>query len=308
MSKSEPVTAISIGTDQSMSEFLADVARHKSGKTHVLYAKALKDARGFLPDLFEELRPQHMRAWQAARLDKLVLHGTRKTNPNTVDTMLTALKAWCRWVVEQYDLDWNPADRVRYLQKPGSRTFRRRILDEKEYAKIIEAAGKLRQGAKEFNREAQDAMLWLANTGLRGCEFRRLSWDCFLEDPTLQMFKIKGKGGKVRYVPCDNNVCQAILARYQGQPDFPFVTRFGQKETKLNDLCKMIGRKAGVKRFGPHALRHYYATQMIDAGVPVKKVSLILGHSSTIITENVYTHLKAKDLLGQSTVLNNRGQ
>ena len=45
------------------------------------------------------------------------------------------------WVVEQYDLDWNPPDRVRYLQKPGSRTFRRRTLDEKEYAKIIRTTG-----------------------------------------------------------------------------------------------------------------------------------------------------------------------
>jgi hypothetical protein len=36
---------------------------------------------------------------------ELVLHGSGKTNPNTVDTMLTALKAWCRWVYATQMID-----------------------------------------------------------------------------------------------------------------------------------------------------------------------------------------------------------
>lgn len=58
-----------------------------------------------------------------------------------------------------------------------------------------------------------------------------------------------------------------------------------------------------MKKFGSHAIRHFFATQLIRKGVSIYKVSKILGHSSVKITESCYIHLVPVDLLGITDVL-----
>jgi integrase len=62
-------------------------------------------------------------------------------------------------------------------------------------------------------------------------------------------------------------------------------------------------RQNRYKNFGAHAVRHYFATQLIRKGVNIYKVSKILGHSSVQITESTYVHLMPVDLLGITDVL-----
>jgi integrase len=50
-----------------------------------------------------------------------------------------------------------------------------------------------------------------------------------------------------------------------------------------------FGRLSG-REFRLHHLRHYHATQLIAAGVPVTTVSKRLGHTSTSVTLNTYGH------------------
>lgn len=50
-------------------------------------------------------------------------------------------------------------------------------------------------------------------------------------------------------------------------------------------------KKAKIKKVKFHALRHTFATRLFEAGVPVKTVSMILGHRDTSITEKVYLHV-----------------
>jgi integrase/recombinase XerD len=58
-----------------------------------------------------------------------------------------------------------------------------------------------------------------------------------------------------------------------------------------------------MKKFGSHAIRHYFATELIRKGVNIYKVSKILGHASIKITESIYVHLLPIDLLGITDVL-----
>ncbi len=69
-------------------------------------------------------------------------------------------------------------------------------------------------------------------------------------------------------------------------------------------FCFLRGlRKIGIKSFGAHADRHFFATQLIRKGVSIYKVSKILGHSSVQTTESTYVHLMPVDLLGITDVL-----
>jgi integrase len=51
-----------------------------------------------------------------------------------------------------------------------------------------------------------------------------------------------------------------------------------------------VRRRAGMPRVRIHDLRHFAATTMIDAGVPLPNVSEILGHGQTSTTANIYAH------------------
>ena len=47
----------------------------------------------------------------------------------------------------------------------------------------------------------------------------------------------------------------------------------------------------GKSRYGMHALRHFYASWLIDQGFPPKRVQALLGHSSITMTFDTYGHL-----------------
>lgn len=58
------------------------------------------------------------------------------------------------------------------------------------------------------------------------------------------------------------------------------------------NLLKRLGAQAGVdKRVHPHGLRHTYAVELEQAGLPVSKISKLLGHSSIAVTSRYLDHL-----------------
>lgn len=299
---SHAAAAAILTTDAAMARFLQVIQRSKSYHTWRNYSKAMRSVRPFLPDHYEDITWENLLDWQNARAAQKLPCG-KPTNPNTTDSYLTGIKSWCRWVGNMYDLSHNPAAKIKYLVSEKKRLYKHRVLSQTEVERIVSEAGKLRRDPV-YNQHAQDAILWLAHTGIRTMEFRSLSWECFSKDRAT--FEVFGKGRKRRVVPCDNAVCQAIITRYKDQPDVPFVTRFAQTPYLLQNLCVVLARRAGIERFGPHALRHYYVTRMAELGVPIKVISMIIGHSNTEITEYVYTHLNTASVMGWSQKLNVR--
>lgn len=71
----------------------------------------------------------------------------------------------------------------------------------------------------------------------------------------------------------------------------------------LSNYILKACRNSGLTGGGPHALRHYFATSLLLKGIPIIKVSLLLGHSSVTITQNIYSHILPQDLRGVTSVL-----
>ena len=66
-----------------------------------------------------------------------------------------------------------------------------------------------------------------------------------------------------------------------------------------------ITDKAGLPRFTFHALRHSFATRMLEANVPAKVVQDVLGHSDVTLTLNTYSHVMGSTAHDQMSKINN---
>ena len=69
---------------------------------------------------------------------------------------------------------------------------------------------------------------------------------------------------------------------------------FPSSTATLNTARSVVG----VANLKFHDLRHTFAARLLTKGVPIYKVSKILGHSSVVVTEQHYGHLSPADLKG----------
>lgn len=118
------------------------------------------------------------------------------------------------------------------------------------------------------------------------------------------------KGRKVRAVPLPGQVRDELAAHLAARPAVPVVLpgsadpvplmlttreRTALARTYFNRyLWKKALRAAGVadcRENGMHALRHYYASVLLDGGESIKAVSQYLGHADPGFTLRIYTHL-----------------
>jgi integrase len=109
------------------------------------------------------------------------------------------------------------------------------------------------------------------------------------------------KGGKTREVPLPDAVAEAISEQVRrfpsGDSGLVFVTREHKPlvRTYYNPhIWKKALRAAGVdptRENGMHALRHFYASVLLDAGESIRALADYLGHADPGFTLRVYTHL-----------------
>jgi integrase/recombinase XerC len=134
---------------------------------------------------------------------------------------------------------------------------------------------------------------FLVNTGLRVSEM------CGIKKEDLEPYnteymriKIKGKGGKIRFIFISYELYQDVKNIYDGESIYLFASSSDQQLSRVN-LYKQINRsfskwahKSGIS---PHSLRHFFATQkIVNEKKDYKAVSTYLGHSNPSLTMTYY--------------------
>jgi site-specific recombinase XerD len=140
----------------------------------------------------------------------------------------------------------------------------------------------------------------LYGSGLRVAEL------CALRPQDLDLDRARasvwGKGGKQRVVPLAAPAVDAIrrwqarraeLARRDSPPDALFVNQRGRRMTP-RDVRRALDRRA-VAPTHPHALRHTFATHLLDGGADLRAVQELLGHAD-LATTQLYTHVSRERL------------
>ena len=139
-------------------------------------------------------------------------------------------------------------------------------------------------------------LLLLTGLGLRACEIAGLRLDDI--GWRTGSLRIRGKGDRVDELPPPDEIGQALEdyvlhgrgGRVEGDEVFWTVIDPVQPLT-ANGVCgtvRQICIKAGVEKFGPHRLRHTFATGMLASGATLQEVQGLLRHAH-LRTTAIYT-------------------
>lgn len=148
----------------------------------------------------------------------------------------------------------------------------------------------------------------LYGSGLRVAELCSLDVDDV--DSGAARVRVTGKGRKQRRVPMTQPACRAVETYVgQGRRDLlrPGTPQEARHALFLNSRGGRLGPRSvrsmlarylsaeGAAPVGPHALRHSFATHLLDGGADLRVVQELLGHAS-LATSQIYTHVSTERL------------
>jgi len=218
--------------------------------------------------------------------------------PATVARKLAAIRGLFDLLVRNGQLAQNPADLV---SSPKKAEKLPRVLSEEQMRQLLE------QIPARTPLELRDrAMLELAySCGLR-CE-EIVDLDCGALDHETEQLRVLGKGSKERLLPV-GEPAQKALRRYSERGRHAlagdhreralFLSKSGRRLSS-SDVTRRLGiwtREAAIAGgVSPHALRHSFATHLLEGGADLRSIQELLGHSS-ISTTQVYIRVDAARL------------
>lgn len=220
----------------------------------------------------------------------------------TVNRRLSALRGFYRWLNVTGTTDQDPASLLQGPKQPKSLPH---VIKPTDMAKLLsvygkqDLAGKPRQQS-DVDMRNQAILEFLYACGARISEASGLKVSAV--DFASAQAKVFGKGSKERIIPLHDMAVSslrayAMVARphlLKGKTsEFFFVsTRGNQMGTDaMRKMFKEALRRAGLdETLSPHAMRHTFATDLLDGGADLRSVQEMLGHS-TLSTTQIYTHL-----------------
>ncbi len=224
------------------------------------------------------------------------LHGRNKSS--SVARKLSALRSFFRFLQKNGVLQNDPAAAI---AAPKGEGYLPVVLSVDEVFSLLEMPGP----ADRFAARDRAILELLYATGLRVAELAALELERV--DLTEGMVRVRGKGNKERLVPMGTPAVAAIevylpqrailLQSGRAEKALFLNGRGGRLTTRsIERLVKMYAERAGIAaRVSPHALRHSFATHLLEMGADLRVVQELLGHASLSTTQR-YTHLNLEHL------------
>ena len=225
---------------------------------------------------------------------------TRGLVPRSIARAVASLRTYFGFLAAEGTIPSNPAAAV-----PHPRDTQRApdVADRYAIEELLEAFPVTPAGRRD---RAAIELLYAA--GLRVGELVSLD----LGDVQLdqRVLRVRGKGRKERLVPFGKPAAEAIEAyladrarwrrKNPGGEDDPLLVN--QRGGRLSDrsvrriLEQAVRRSADLGHLHPHALRHAFATHLLEAGMDLRAIQELLGHSS-LATTQIYTSVDLARLM-----------
>lgn len=249
-----------------------------------------------------------------------LLADDEKTSINTVKDTLTLIKNFLDYAIILGVFPTNPAEYVKVPKKNKTENSGKyRIFSADEQKLLINTLN--------LDDPVEQSLYIDFLTGLRRNELRGLRWKNYsdgiltieqqlrrsytfekdgtrkLNKNTTQDLKTENSYRTVALPKMADNLLQKLkIKSYEkhlrlGQPftddAFIFSDDFLQpiEEKRCNRRLQAICRKIGIEPRPLHSIRHSYATRLFEAGVDIKTVQKLMGHSDYKTTLNIYVHV-----------------
>ena len=307
-------TGKAIATDPSVDEFFLYLEHERNASRHTCLNYAI-DLRQFAEmawggDAKPPYRWSEVDRFGARRFLAGLQKGGR--SQATIGRKLSALRSFYRFLEREDRVEQNPFGSVRAPKRPRKLPP---VLSVAEVVRLLEAPTRgLREavaGADRLDAFARYAAVRdrailevMYSTGARVSEVAGMIEGRL--DLLSGMVTVRGKGKKERMCPLGRPACLALrvlldanTARWGGGSRYarPVFRSAGGHAITTRSIERQLKRylaAAGLQsRVTPHALRHSFATHLLDAGADLRSVQELLGHAS-LSTTQIYTHVSVE--------------
>lgn len=276
--------------------YLTDV-RGLSAATAEAYAVDVNQFVDYLAQTWGEVRAQDWGAVDYRTVRGFLGHLARmRYSKTSVARKLAALRSFFRYLLQEGAVDHNPA-----AVAPTPKQERR--LPEYMYPAEVEALINTPDASTPLGQRDRAILEVLYATGVRVGELVAMN----LRDLDLDQRQIRvvGKGNRERVVLMGQRAATALMAYLAGarprlleaaaNPDREalFVNQGGRRlsvRAVQQRVHKYVLQCAQSRRITPHALRHTFATHMLDGGADLRTIQMLLGHRN-LGTVETYTHV-----------------
>ena len=289
--------------------FLESLVTEKGYSDHTrrAYRKDLLDFFSFLDEsrFADNARQKRAPVVKLKQIDGIMLRGYlgflhRKNKKSTIARKLSAIRSFFKYLVKNGIISKNPAELV--LTPKQDKTLPVYLSVDEMFRLLDSIQTNTLLGLR--NRAIFET---LYSSGIRVSELSEMNFSDV--DFSAAVVQVSGKGNKQRIVPVGQKALAAIkayrtqLQRKAGRLSINegplFFNRFHKRlspRSIARILKKLVDTVGLLIPVSPHALRHTFATHMLDAGADLRAVQELLGHKSLSTTQK-YTHVSIDRLM-----------
>ncbi|MDA1354152.1 MAG: tyrosine-type recombinase/integrase, partial [bacterium] len=218
---------------------------------------------------------------------------------NSISRKLSSVQQFCRFLYREGSISWEPET---LGSSPKQERYLPHVIHKDDMAHLLNSPCALDK--YPFRDKAILELCYAC--GLRISELPNLT----LNRIRGQRLSVIGKGNKERLVPIGKQAKLALdnyLANERGQlarewtGDTLFLSSRGKALTRAamhSIITKYVSRAGLPDTITPHAIRHTFATDLMNGGAGLRVVQQLLGHESITTTQR-YTHVSTSELKKQ---------
>lgn len=270
--------------------------RGYSPKTSVAYKKELERWSLYLN---EEAASTLLTAEKAHVKRFIVWRNKQGISPRSINRALSCIRTFYKWAIREALINENPGQGVRSMKTAKKIVMSVPAADLKSLVNDPDLFTADFEGSRD-----QLLLLLLYGLGLRRAEVISLTPSHF--DWSRKLVRVTGKRNKERQIPMPALLEEYYTRYIELREQLParhapalLLTAKGKKlydNLVYNRVLYYLKRTTTVVDKNPHALRHSYATHLLNAGVDINTVKELLGHESLSSTQ-VYTTSSFEELV-----------
>jgi integrase len=266
-------------------EYTEWAQRQRAYKQKAYVVQQLKDVFGKLP--LRQINTITLEHYQTDKVQK-------GNKPATVNRHLATIKHMFTKAVEWDMVEEDTLKRVRRVKLLEENNRRLRYLSTEDCQNLVKAC----------TQHLRPIVITALNTGMRKSEILNLEWEKNIDLRHGFILLTRTKNGERREIPINETLKDTLqgLVRRLDSPYVFFVPNSGKSYVDIRDSFARACRKAVIKDFHFHDLRHTFASHLVMAGIDITTVKELLGHKTLTMTLR-YAHLAPSHKVNALSVL-----